>query len=159
MHLYSYLYLNTPTIWPTPNFRPTPDIEPTPNIKPTPNVEPTQNFRPTQTQEKISDPRQNFIDPSNPRDSPKCLTYVTHTPTWPTRPTSPRYPCNLADSKQLVFRWQIAKQFSGLNPLSLSNNKTYRFKKSGIFFLKQTKNDVKRTIYQNWTVSKRIIVN
>ena len=28
--------------------------------------------------------------------------------------------------KQLDLGWQIAKQLSGLNPLSLSNNKNYR---------------------------------
>ena len=27
----------------------------------------------------------------------------------------------------------IAKQLSGLNPLSLSNNKNYRLKKNGVF--------------------------
>ena len=35
--------------------------------------------------------------------------------------------------KQLAFGWQIAKQFSRLNPLSLSNSKNYRKKKSGVF--------------------------
>ena len=35
--------------------------------------------------------------------------------------------------KQLVPRWQIAKQLSGLNTLSLINNKNYRLKKSGVF--------------------------
>ena len=30
--------------------------------------------------------------------------------------------------KQLVFAWQITKQLSGLNPLSLSNNKNYSLK-------------------------------
>ena len=30
--------------------------------------------------------------------------------------------------KQLALGWQIAKQLSGLNPLSLSNNKNYRLK-------------------------------
>ena len=32
--------------------------------------------------------------------------------------------------KQLTLGWQIAKQFSGLNPLSLSSNKSYRLKKT-----------------------------
>ena len=32
--------------------------------------------------------------------------------------------------KQLALGWQIAKQLSGLIPLSLSNNKNYRLKKS-----------------------------
>ena len=35
--------------------------------------------------------------------------------------------------KQLALAWQIAKQLSGLNPLSLSNNKNYRLKKNGVF--------------------------
>ena len=30
--------------------------------------------------------------------------------------------------KQLALTWQIAKQLSGLNPLSLSNNKNYSSK-------------------------------
>ena len=32
--------------------------------------------------------------------------------------------CKQAVYKQLSLGWQIAKQLSGLNPLSLSNNKT-----------------------------------
>ena len=32
--------------------------------------------------------------------------------------------------KQLALGWQIAKQLSGLNPLSISNNKNYRLKES-----------------------------
>ena len=35
--------------------------------------------------------------------------------------------------KQLALKWQIAKQLSGFNPFSLSNNKNYRLKKSGVF--------------------------
>ena len=35
--------------------------------------------------------------------------------------------------KQLVLGWKIAKQLSGVNPFSLSNNKNYRLKKSGVF--------------------------
>ena len=35
--------------------------------------------------------------------------------------------------KQLAVGWQTAKQLSGLNPHSLSNNKKYRLKKSGVF--------------------------
>ena len=34
--------------------------------------------------------------------------------------------------KQLVLGWQIAKQLSGLNPLSVSNNENYRSKKIGV---------------------------
>ena len=36
--------------------------------------------------------------------------------------------------KQLALGWQIAKQLSGLSPLSLSNNESYRLKKSGVLF-------------------------
>ena len=35
--------------------------------------------------------------------------------------------------KQLALRWQAATQLSGLNLLSLSNNKNYRLKESGVF--------------------------
>ena len=35
--------------------------------------------------------------------------------------------------KQLALGWQIAKQLSALNLFSLSNNKNYRLKKSGVF--------------------------
>ena len=35
--------------------------------------------------------------------------------------------------KQLALEWQIAMQLSGLNSLSLSNDKSYRLKKSGVF--------------------------
>ena len=35
--------------------------------------------------------------------------------------------------KQLAFEWQIAKQLSGLNSFSLSDNKNYRLKKSRVF--------------------------
>ena len=37
--------------------------------------------------------------------------------------------------KQLSLGCQIAKQFSGLNPFSLSNNKNYRLKKNWVFLL------------------------
>ena len=36
--------------------------------------------------------------------------------------------------KKLALGWQIAKKFSGLNPFSLSNNRNYRLKMSGIFY-------------------------
>ena len=36
--------------------------------------------------------------------------------------------------KQLALEWKIAKQLSGFKPLSLSNNKSYRYRK-GDFFL------------------------
>ena len=32
------------------------------------------------------------------------------------------------DYKQLALAWQIAKQLSGLNPLSVSNNENYNLK-------------------------------
>ena len=35
--------------------------------------------------------------------------------------------------KQLALKWQIAKQLSWLNPLSLSKNKNYILKKSEVF--------------------------
>ena len=35
--------------------------------------------------------------------------------------------------KQVALRWQIAKQLSGLNLLSLSKNKTYRLALLGKF--------------------------
>lgn len=37
--------------------------------------------------------------------------------------------------KQLPLGWQVANQFSGPNPLSLSNNTNNRLKKSGTFSL------------------------
>ena len=35
--------------------------------------------------------------------------------------------------KQLALAWRIAKQLSGLNPVSLSNNKNYRLKRNRVF--------------------------
>ena len=49
--------------------------------------------------------------------------------------------------KQLALGWQIAKQLSWLNPLSLSNNKNI-LKESGVFPLQQTI-AAKTTLYQN----------
>ena len=40
--------------------------------------------------------------------------------------------------KQLALKQQIAKQLSELNPFSLSNNKNYRLRKSGVFPLQWT---------------------
>ena len=37
--------------------------------------------------------------------------------------------------KQLALGWQIAKQLSGRNPISLSNYKNYTVKKRGVFHL------------------------
>ena len=61
---------------------------------------------------------------------------------------------------QLFLKWQIAKQLSGLNSLSLSNNKNYRLKKSRVFLNNKDKDDNKDeiadkpTIHYNSTVSK-----
>ena len=59
--------------------------------------------------------------------------------------------------KQLALGWQIAKQLSGLNPLSLSNNKNYRLKKVKLFLCNKCKIAVKRTIHQNSVASKAIL--
>ena len=64
--------------------------------------------------------------------------------------------------KQLALGWQITKQFSGPNPLSLSNNKNYRLKKKIFeFFLcslfNKRKIAVKPTIHQNSASSKAFI--
>ena len=40
--------------------------------------------------------------------------------------------------RQLALEWKISKQLWGLNPLSLSIDKNYRLKKSGVFPLQQT---------------------
>ena len=55
---------------------------------------------------------------------------------------------------QLALRWQIAKQFSELNPLSLRNNNNCRLKKSGVFLCNKCKIALKPTIHQNSTFSK-----
>ena len=36
-------------------------------------------------------------------------------------------------NKQIALAWRIAKEPSGLNLLTLSNNKNYRLKKNGVF--------------------------
>ena len=56
---------------------------------------------------------------------------------------------------QLALGWQIAKQLSGLNPVSLSNNENYRLRKSGVFPL-QRKIDLKPTTHQKSAVSSII---
>ena len=57
--------------------------------------------------------------------------------------------------EQLALACQIAKQLSGLKPLSLSNNKNYSFNEKWIFFLcNRCKIAVKPTIHQNSAVSK-----
>ena len=50
--------------------------------------------------------------------------------------------------KQIAFEWQIAKQLSGLIPVSLSNNKYCKLKKSGVFLCSKRKTAVKPTIHQ-----------
>ena len=59
--------------------------------------------------------------------------------------------------KQLALGWQIAKQLSRLNPLSLSNNKNYRLKESGVLLCNKRKIVVKPKIYQNSAVSKALL--
>ena len=58
--------------------------------------------------------------------------------------------------KQLALGLQIAKELSGLNPLSLSNNKNFTLKKNGIFFCNIRKIAFKLTIHQNLAVSKAL---
>ena len=57
--------------------------------------------------------------------------------------------------KQLARGWQITKQLSGLNHLSLSNNKNYRLRRSGVF--NKRKLAVKPTIHQNSAASKVLL--
>ena len=45
--------------------------------------------------------------------------------------------CKQPVYKQLVLGWQIGKQLSGLNPLSIRNNKNYGLRENGIFPLKE----------------------
>ena len=61
--------------------------------------------------------------------------------------------------KQLALAWQIVKQFSGLNPLSLSNNKNYRLNKNGVFLCNKHRIAVKPTLLQNSAVSKTFLRN
>ena len=59
--------------------------------------------------------------------------------------------------KQLALGREIAKQFSGLDPLPLSNNKNYRLKKNGFFLCDKRKIAVKPTMHQNSAVSKALL--
>ena len=64
--------------------------------------------------------------------------------------------------KQPVFKvqargWQIAKQLSGLNPFTRSNNKENRLKKVEFFLCNKRKLTVKQTIYHNSAVSKTLL--
>ena len=58
---------------------------------------------------------------------------------------------------KLAFGWQVAKELSGLNSLSLSNNKNYRLRKSGGFLCNKRKKAVKFTIHQDSAVSKALL--
>ena len=59
--------------------------------------------------------------------------------------------------KQLALGWQIAKQLSGLNPFSLSNNKNYRLKKSRVFLCNKRKAAVKLKKDLSSVVSKALL--
>ena len=65
--------------------------------------------------------------------------------------------CKQPVYKQLALGWQIGKQLSGLNPLSISNNKNYGLKKVEFSLWKKSKIAVKRARYQNSTVSKELL--
>ena len=62
--------------------------------------------------------------------------------------------CKQSVYKQLAFRWQILKQLSGLNHLSLSNNKNYRSK---FFLCNKHKIPGKPKIHKNSAVSKALM--
>ena len=59
--------------------------------------------------------------------------------------------------KQLALGWQIAKQLSGLKPLSLSHSKNYRLKKTDFFLCNKRETAVKQTLYQNPPASKALL--
>ena len=48
--------------------------------------------------------------------------------------------------KQVALKWQIAKHLSGLNPLSLNNNRNYRLKKRFLFVI-----NIKQLLDQQYT--------
>ena len=50
---------------------------------------------------------------------------------------------------QLTLGWQTAKKISGLNPLSVSNNKNYALQKSKVFLDNKRKAAVKPIIQEN----------
>ena len=50
---------------------------------------------------------------------------------------------------QLTLGWQTAKKISGLNPLSVSNNKNYALQKSKVFLDNKRKVAVKPIIQEN----------
>ena len=51
----------------------------------------------------------------------------------------------------------MAKQLSGINPLSLSNNKNYRLNKVEFFLCNKYKVVVERIIHGNSVVSKALL--
>ena len=51
--------------------------------------------------------------------------------------------------KQLTLRWQIAKQLSGINPLSSSKIKNYKLKEVEFFPCNKRKIAIKQTIHKN----------
>ena len=57
--------------------------------------------------------------------------------------------------KQLTLGWKIAKQLSGLNPLSLSNDKNFKMKWS--FFFNKHKIAAQTTVHQNSAASKALL--
>ena len=59
--------------------------------------------------------------------------------------------------KQLALGWQIAKQLSGLSPVSISNNKNYRKRKIEFFVCNKRKIVLKQTMHQNSAVSKALL--
>ena len=60
--------------------------------------------------------------------------------------------------RQIALKWQIAKQLSGLNSLSVSNNKNCRLKKSRVFPLcNKYKTTVRPTIHHNSAASKALL--
>ena len=61
--------------------------------------------------------------------------------------------------KQVALGWQIAKQLSGPNPVSLSNNKNYRYRKLEFFLCNKRKIVVILIIHQNSGVSKALLEN
>ena len=54
--------------------------------------------------------------------------------------------------KQLVLKWQIAKHLSGMNPLSLSNNRNYGFR-----ICNKYKTAVRPTIHQ-YSASSKVVL-
>ena len=59
--------------------------------------------------------------------------------------------------RQLALGWQIAKQLSGFNTLSLSNYKNCRLREVELFRFNKRKIAVKPTINQNSAVSKALL--